>query len=162
MKITYCSKGDSNDITSNHIGKNDHMRCATHRDAVFEAVMHSTFDMRHHGILWTCNLTRLLWYLCDYGHLILCIMLHSIKPPNTLHCMLSGKLENTLLVALECTLPACLTYTPKQALNTLRSTLLVYSQQHLKVCSLVHSHACYQGCTEMHLLAYSQSAWLTL
>jgi len=44
------------------------------------------------------------------------------KLPNTLHCTLRDTLWRTLLIALDCTFPACLTYGPKQALKSLPST----------------------------------------
>jgi hypothetical protein len=72
--------------------KNDLTRRVTHREAVFGPVIHSIFDAWHYESLWTCNLTRLLRYACDYGRLILYIMLHSIKLPIALHCTLLSTL----------------------------------------------------------------------
>ena len=103
-------------------GKNDLTRRVTHREAVYGPVIHSIFDAWHYEVLWTCKLTRLLRYACDYERLILYIMLHSIKLPNALHCTLPSTLCSTLLIALDCTLPACLTYAPKEALKKLPST----------------------------------------
>jgi len=90
-------------------GKNDLTRHITHREAVLGPVIHSIFDAWHYDILWTCELTWLLWYTCDYGCLILYIMLHSIKLSNALHCTIPSKLWSTLLISL----PACLTYAPQ-------------------------------------------------
>jgi hypothetical protein len=68
-------------------GKNCHARRATHREAVFGTVIHSIFDAWHYEVLWTCTLTWLLWYACDYVHLILYIILHStnLKPSCQMH-----------------------------------------------------------------------------
>ena len=60
-----------------YTGKNDSTWCITHREAVFGLVIHSIFDAWHYKVLWTCALTRLLWYVCNYMRLILYIMLHS-------------------------------------------------------------------------------------
>ena len=124
-------------------GKNDLTRCVTHREAVSGPVIHSIFDAWHYDVLWTCELTRLLWYASDYGRLILYIMLHSIKLSNALHCTIPSKLWCTILI----TLPACLTYAPKWDLKTLPSTLWVRSQ--------VHSQACSQGRSSLHSMEYS-------
>jgi len=78
------------------------------------------------------------------------------KLPNALLCTLPSMLWSTLLIALDCTLPACLTYT----LKTLPSTLWVRSQVHLQVRSPVHSRACSEGGSQLHSMAHSQAAWL--
>jgi len=57
-------------------------------------VVHSIFDVWHYEVLWTCTLTRLLWYSSDYVHLILYIMLQSTKLPNALQCTLPSKLSS--------------------------------------------------------------------
>ena len=128
------------------------MRRVTHREAVFGPVIHSIIDAWHYEVLWTCALTRLLWYTCDYGCLILYIMLHSIKLPTALHCMLPNTLWSTLLTAIDCTLPACLTYAPNSALKMLPSALLGMLSRTLSIapngtlpvcmtiCSQVSSH----------------------
>ena len=51
--------------------KNDLMRRVTHREAVYELVFHTIFGAWYYEVLWTCKLTRLLWYACNYEHLIL-------------------------------------------------------------------------------------------
>jgi len=109
----------------------------THREAVFGPVIHSIFDVWHYEVDRTCNLTRLLRYACNYGRLILYIMLHWIKLPNALHCTLPstlwgrlpGILARMLPLALDGTQPACLTvhfetsaqealkHTPEHAVN---------------------------------------------
>jgi len=73
-------------------GKNDLTRRVTHREAVFGPVIHSILDGWHYDVLWTCKLTRLLRRACDYGRLILYIMLHSIKLSNALHYTIPSKL----------------------------------------------------------------------
>jgi len=54
-----------------YTGKSDVMWCVTHREAVFGTVIHSIFDSWHYEVLWTCMLTILLWYACNYVRLIL-------------------------------------------------------------------------------------------
>jgi len=68
-------------------GKNDLMWCITYRETVSGLVICSKFDAWHCEILWTYLLTRLLWFTCDYVHLILYITLHSInlKPNCEIH-----------------------------------------------------------------------------
>jgi hypothetical protein len=68
-------------------GKNDLTRCITDWKAVFGSMIHSIFDVWHYKVLWTCALTRLLWYACNYVRLILYIMLHStnLKPNCQMH-----------------------------------------------------------------------------
>ena len=143
-----------------HTGKNDLMQRVTPRQVVFGQVIHSIFEAWHYEVLWTCNKTRLLWYACNYVRLILYIMLHSIKLPNALHCTLPSTLWINLLIALDWTLPACLTYAPSYALKTLPSTLRVRSLVHLQVRSEVHSQACFQGRSRLHSMVHSQPAWL--
>jgi hypothetical protein len=126
----------------------------THREAVFVMQIHSSFDAWHYEVLRTCALTRLLWYTCDYACLILYIMLHATILSNAMYYLLQRMLWSTLLIALHCTLPSCLTCPAKVILKMLSSTLDIYSQQHfqyiskytpsmflimLPVCSGVHS-----------------------
>jgi len=68
-------------------GKNNLMRQVTHREAVLRSVIHSILDVWHYKVLWTCALTWLLWYACNYVRLILYIMLHStnLKPSCQMH-----------------------------------------------------------------------------
>jgi hypothetical protein len=69
-------------------GKNDLMRRVIRREAVFGLVIHSIFDAWHYNILWTCEMSILQLCACDYGRLILYIMLHSLNLSNALHCTL--------------------------------------------------------------------------
>jgi len=59
----------------------------THREAVFGSVINSIFRTWQYKALWTCVLTRLLWYACNYVHLIVYIMLHltNLKPNCQMH-----------------------------------------------------------------------------
>jgi hypothetical protein len=41
-------------------GKNDLTRRVTHREAVYEPVIHSIFDAWYYEVLCTCKLTKLL------------------------------------------------------------------------------------------------------
>ena len=77
-------------------GKNDLTQCITHREAVFGSVIHSIFDTWHYQVLWTCPLTRLLSYTCNYVRLILYIMLHStnLKPICQMHCFASSQVRS--------------------------------------------------------------------
>jgi len=131
-----------------YTGKNDLTRRVTHREAVFGPVIHSIFDAWHYEVLWNCELTRLLWYGCVYECLMLYITLDTIyhsayksesKLPDAFHCTLPSTLWSTLLIAHNCTLPACFTmrtgllsmahsrhawlYALKYALKTLPSIL---------------------------------------
>jgi len=107
-----------------YTGKNDLKRHVTYREADFGMLIHSIFDAWHYEGLWTYVLTRLLWYTCDFVRWILYITLHTIhhtayythaaynklecKLPDALHCTLPGTHWSKLLIALDCTLPACL------------------------------------------------------
>jgi len=67
-------------------GKNNLTWCITLREAVFGSVIHSIFDAWHYKVLWTCALTRFLWYAWNYVRLILYIMLHSTNLKQ--HCQM--------------------------------------------------------------------------
>ena len=89
----------------------------------------------------------LLWYTCDYGRLILYIILHSIKLRNALRCTLPNTLWCTLLTAIDCTLPACLTvcsqvssqdalkHTPEHALKYTPNLTWLYARIYAPGCS---------------------------
>jgi len=87
-------------------------------------------------------------------------MLHSVKLPNALHSTLPSTLWSTLLIALDCTLPAYLTYAPTKALKTLPSTQWVRFQLHLRVRFQVNSRACSQWHSHLPSTVHSQPAWL--
>jgi len=65
-------------------------------------------------------------------------------------------LSRILPIALDGMLPACLTNTHKYIFKLLPTTLQVHSQLHLLVCSQVHPQACFQGPSQLHLMAHSQ------
>jgi len=92
----------------------------TNREASSGTVIHTIFDMWQYEVLWTCGLTRLLWYAFHYVHSILYIILRSTKQPNALHCTLPSKLSSRSQAHYQAhsqvpsqlhlmTLPACLT-----------------------------------------------------
>ena len=76
--------------------ENDLMRRVTHREAVVGPVIHSIFDAWHYEVLRTSNLTRLLWYVCDYVRLVLYIMLHSthLKPNCQMHIIARSQVRS--------------------------------------------------------------------
>ena len=84
------------------------------------------------------------------------------KLPDALPCMLPCMLWSTLLIALDCTLSACLAVRSQllsmahsQPVWHMLSTILSrYSQVHLQVHSQVHSQACSPG--------HSQLQWIAL
>jgi hypothetical protein len=111
------------------------------------------------NVLWTYMLTRLLSYECDFVRWILYITAYNkleSKLPDALHCTL----PNTLLIALDCTLTACLTVRSEllsmahsqPAWLTLSSKLARRSQ--------VRSRACSQGRSQLLSMADSNLAWL--
>jgi len=117
-----------------HTGKNDHARRAAHREAVSGTVIHSIFDTWHYAVLWTCAVTRLLWYACDYVRLILYITLH------TTNLKLSCQMHFIALkYALKYTPDCTRLHTPSQLDCTLPSKLSRHSQIHLPVRSQVYS-----------------------
>jgi len=142
----------------NDTGKNDLTRRVTHREAVFGPAIHSIFDAWHYEIIWTCNLTRLLWCAWDYGRLILYITAYNkrqSKLPDAFHCTL----PSTLLIALDCTLTACFTVR-SQLLSMAHSqpAWLTLSSK-LSRRSQVHSWACSQGRSQLLSMANSNLAW---
>jgi len=114
-------------------GENDLTWCVTHREAVFRMVIHRIFDAWHYEVLWTCTLTRLLWYACNYVHLILYIILHftNLKSNYQMHFIA-------------------------------RSQVIVHSQiiEHSQV--IVRSQVHSEVHSWFHWIVHSQSAWLTL
>jgi len=107
--------------------KNDLMRHVTPREAVFGPVIHSIFDTWHYEVLWTCNLTRLLWYACNYMRLILYIMLHSthLKPNCQMHIIACSQVRSEVhswLHSVVHSQPAWHTF-PSTPLSTFSSTL---------------------------------------
>jgi hypothetical protein len=167
--------------------KNDLTWCVTHRDAVFQMVIHSIFDAWHYDVLWTYTLTTLLWYACDFVCWIVYIMLHTTYMKascqmkfiacSQVYSEVYSEVHSQLLsmahfqlawLMLSCKLsrysqvhsqPAWL-YATKQALKTFPNTLWVHSQVHLHVCSQLHSWACIPGHFQVHSMAHSQSALL--
>ena len=122
-------------ITPYYTRKNDHMRCISHREAVFGTVIHNIFDAWHyacHMDIHVDEITMIQMRFCalDTIHPAAYNKFGS-KLPDPLRCML----PSTLLLALDCTLPAYLT-----------------------VCSQVHSWACFQGHFQLHSILHSQPA----
>ena len=95
-------------------------------------------------MLWTCKWTRLLWYTCHYGRLILYIMQHWIKLQMDLIARSQIHSEiHSWLQSIVHSQPAWLTLPIKLSRR-----------------SQVHSRACSQGCSQLHSMAPSQPAWL--
>ena len=98
---------------------------------------------------------RMRFCLLDTIHHIACNKLVS-KMPDALHCMLTS----TFLIALNCTLLACLTVRSQSLLMARsQSTWLTLSSK-LSRHSQVHSRACSQELFQLHSMTHSQPAWL--
>jgi hypothetical protein len=124
------------------------MRHVTHRDADSESVIHSIFDAWYYEVLWTCALTRLLWYACHYVRLILYIMLHStnLKSNCQMHFFPRTQMRSEVHTSLHSTVHS------QPGWLSLSSKLSRYSQSHSWVCSQVHS--------QLHWMAHTYPAWL--
>jgi len=166
-------------------GKDDLTRRVTHSQAVFRLVIHSILDAWHYKVLWTCALTTLQWYTCNYVCLILCIMLHStnLKSNCQMHFLPHSQLCSEVHSWLHSTVhsqPAWLTlsrcsqvnskyapkYTPGHALQD-ASNCTRWHTPSLLDCMLpskfsrssqTHSRACSQVHSQLHSMAHSQPA----
>jgi len=64
-------------IESRFTGNSDLTWRITSGEAVFGKVIHIIFHVWHYGVLWTYELTRVVWYACDFVHSILFITQHT-------------------------------------------------------------------------------------
>jgi len=163
-----------------YTGKNNLMRCVTHREAVFGTAICSIFDVWHNEVLSIYLLTRLVWYACDFVRWIRYSTLHTtnLQASCQMHFIARSLVRSEVhswLHSIAHSQPAWL-YPPNcsrwHTLNLLWLTLSsklsrhsqvplrVRSKVHLRVRSEVHSRACSQGCSGLCLIAHSQPAWL--
>jgi len=110
------------------------MQHVTYTEAVSGMGINSICDVWKYEALWSCALTRLLWYVFDYVLSIPYIILYSTTLLNALHCMLPSKLSSHSQAHSQArsqvhsqlhlmTLPACLTiYFQVSFQNTLKHT----------------------------------------
>jgi len=101
-------------------GENDITWHVTHKEAVFEMVIHSIYDMWHYESPWTYVLTWVLWYTCDCVCWILYIMLHTtnLKASCQMHFMGCSQVRSEVhswLHSIAHFLPAWLTLSTKLA-----------------------------------------------
>jgi len=78
------------------------------------------------------------------------------KLPDTLHCTL----PSTLLIALDYTLPACLTVCSQFLSMAHSQSVWLTLSSELSRRYQVHSRACSQRLFQLHSIAHSQPAWL--
>jgi len=141
--------------------------------------MQSIFDVWHYAVIWTYELTRILWYTCKFMQWILFITLHTTNMKQAARCTslhtpmfilqyttkctwlnIPSPHDCTLPIALDGILTACLMYTLKHGLERLTKTVWTCSQVYIRVCFQVHSQAYSLEHSQLHPIMHSQPAWL--